>query len=52
MLTLLLLTYLPIVLFLVLRCGYFVERRVEEAPLTAHRSRGQGGVIQTQLLCS
>lgn len=42
--------YLPIILFLVFRCGLFLERRVEETPLATHRSRGEGGVIQIQML--
>ena len=43
--------FLPIILLLVLRCGFFLEWSVCETPLATHRSRGQGRVIQVQMLC-
>lgn len=44
------LRFLPIILFLVLRCGFFLEWRVGKTPLATHRSRGQGRVIHVQML--
>lgn len=40
--------FLPIVLFLVLGCGLFVEGRVDETPLATDRGRGEGRGVQAE----
>lgn len=41
-------SFLPIVLFLVLGCGVFVEGRVDETPLATDRGRGEGRGVQAE----
>lgn len=44
--------FLPIILFLVLGCGLFVEWRVDQTPLATNGSRGERRAVQGEVLSS